>query len=70
MLAINEGSGCSSLPCMTLTGVTVCAPLLIPSIVLVLAVSNDELMPCFQFFDYGHQAFLIVKYVRTTTLVT
>ena len=55
---------------MTLTGATVRAPLLIPSVVLVLAVSNDELVPHFQFFNYGHRAFLIVKYVRTTTLVT
>ena len=52
----------------TLTGAAVRAPLLTPSVVLVLAVSNDELVPRFQFFDYGRRTFLIVKYVLTTTL--
>ena len=66
--AVNEGSGGSPLPCMMLTGVAVRAPLLTPSVVLMLTVSNDELVPRFQFFDYGHRTFLIVKYVPTTTL--
>ena len=65
--AVNEGSRGSSLPCMTLTGAAVRAPLLTPSVVLVLAVSNNDLVPRFQFFDYGHRTFLIVKYVPTTT---
>ena len=52
----------------TLTGAAVRAPLLTLSVVLVLAMSNDELVPRFQFFDYGRQTFLIVKYVLTTTL--
>ena len=54
----------------TLTGAAMHVPLLTPSAVLVLAVSNDELVPRFQFFDYRRQTFLIVKYVPTTTFVT
>ena len=54
----------------TLTGAVVHVPLLTPSVLLVLAVSNNKLVPRFQFFDYGRWTFLIVKYVPTTTFVT